>query len=261
MKPDYRNWVPKTMLYALAASAVLTYVISFFLWQWLRPGSMKTASVLFFLAAAVVLTGVFFWMAGMYRAFSYDGTRRLSKDIIEGLAEYVEVPKNGLVLDVGCGSGALTIAVAKRNPTAHVIGVDRWGKEYGSFSKQLCENNAKAEGVANVQFIKGDAAGLDFPDERFDAVTSNYVYHNITGMPRQELLLETLRLVKQGGTFAIHDIFSRGKYGDMQSFMNMLRAEGYEDVQKIDTTDGSFMTKKEATRYCLRHSAILYGKK
>ena len=91
------------------------------------------------------------------------------------------------------------------------------GAKYGSYSRNLCERNAKAEGVDNVEFRRGDAVKLDFPDESFDAVTSNYVYHNISGINRQELLLETLRLVKKGGTFAIHDIFSKGKYGDMRS--------------------------------------------
>ena len=78
-------------------------------------------------------------------------------------------------LDVGCGSGALAIAVAKRNPKAEVIGIDRWGKEYASFSKNLCERNAKAESAGNTLFGRGDATRLDFPDEIFDAVTSNYV--------------------------------------------------------------------------------------
>lgn len=102
---------------------------------------------------------------------------------------------------------------------------------------------------------------MDFPDESFDAVTSNYVYHNITGINRQDLLLETLRLVKKGGTFAIHDIFSKGKYGDMQSFVRELEDKGYENIQLIDTTDGLFMTKKEAAQYSLKHSAIFCGRK
>ncbi len=84
-------------------------------------------------------------------------------------------------LDIGCGSGALTIACAKRNPQGKMVGIDRWGKEYASFSLLLCEKNAAAEGVKNASFWRGNAVKLDFPDESFDAVTSNYVYHNITG--------------------------------------------------------------------------------
>ena len=122
----------------------------------------------------------------------------------------MKIPKGGKCLDVGCGSGALTIAIAKRNPDAEVTGIDRWGKEYASFNKPLCESNAQAEGVSNVSFWQGDATHLDFSDETFDAVASNYVYHNIPSNDRQAILLETLRTLKKGGTFAIHDIFSAG---------------------------------------------------
>ena len=52
----------------------------------------------------------------MYRAFDYNGKRKLSEQIIDGIAEYVKIPDGGTGLDVGCGSGALTIACAKRNP-------------------------------------------------------------------------------------------------------------------------------------------------
>ena len=161
----------------------------------------------------------------------------------------------------GCGSGALAIAIAKRNPKAEVIGVDRWGKEYASFNKPLCENNAKAEGVENVSFRQGDATHLDFPDETFDAVASNYVYHNIPSKDRQAILLETLRTLKKGGTFAIHDIFSEAKYGDMQAFVKKLKEMGYEKVDLIDTTNGKWIMKSEAGWMGLSGSALLKGTK
>ena len=157
------------------------------------------------------------------------------------------------------GSGALTIACAKRNPQGRMVGIDRWGVEYASYSRKLCERNAQAEGVDNAAFQKGDARHLDFPDETFDAVVSNYVYHNITGKDKQQLLLETLRVLKKGGTFAIHDLMSPGRYGDMQAFVQKLRDMGYERVELIDTTDGSFMTPKEAKRLMLRGSTLLLG--
>ena len=161
----------------------------------------------------------------------------------------------------GYGSGALAIAIAKRNPKAEVIGVDRWGKEYASFNKPLCENNAKAEGVENVSFRQGDATHLDFPDETFDTVASNYVYHNIPSKDRQAILLETLRTLKKGGTFAIHDIFSEAKYGDMQFFIKKLKEMGYEKVDLIDTTNDKWIMKSEAHWMGLSGSALLTGTK
>lgn len=115
--------------------------------------------------------------------------------------------------------------------------------------------------MKNASFRRGNAVKLDFPDESFDAVTSNYVYHNITGKDKQQLLLETLRVLKKGGTFAIHDLMSPGRYGDMQAFVQKLRDMGYERVELIDTTDGSFMTPKEAKRLMLRGSTLLVGRK
>jgi hypothetical protein len=75
------------------------------------------------------------------------------------------------------------------------------------------------------------------------------------------ILLETLRTLKKGGTFAIHDIFSTGKYGDMQSFTKKLKEMGYERVELIDTANGKWMSKGEAGWMGLSGSALLTGKK
>ena len=260
MKPEYKNWMPKGMIAGFALAAVGCGLVATVLAFAMPAGVLKTVLVVVFAALTVLFLGVTVWSVLLYRAFSYDGKRQLSRQIIEGIAEQVRVPHSGLCLDVGCGSGALTIACAKRNPKASFIGIDRWGKEYASFSKSLCENNAKAEGAKNVTFEQGDAVRLDFPDGYFDAVTSNYVYHNIPG-DRQAYLLETLRTLKKGGTFALHDIFSKAKYGDMQAFARKLRDMGYEKVALIPTTDGKFMKKSEAGWMGLSGSALLVGRK
>ena len=286
MRPDYKNWMPKGMIYSFLGGTIGCGIVAIIL-ALLLKGTLKTVLVIAFAAAAVIFCGMTVWAVLMHRAFSYDGKRQMSRQIIEGTAAHVKLPRGGRCLDVGCGSGALAIAVAKRNPQAQVVGIDRWGKEYASFNKNLCENNAKAEGVKNTTFRQGDATHLDFADETFDAVVSNYVYHNIPGkaaLPtgqscsgsksrngtvriedsrrataRQKYLLETLRTLKKGGTFALHDIFSRSKYGDMQAFVKKLQDMGYQKVELIDTTDGKYMTKFEAGWMALGGSALLTG--
>ena len=260
MKPDYKNWMPKGMIYAgLSATLILFILFIVFGLTGILSGTIKTVVFIFFLIGTVVGVCASLWMILMYRAFDYNGKRKMSKQIIDGLAGYVDVPDGGKCLDVGCGSGALTIACAKRNPNSSFIGVDRWGKEYASFNQPLCENNAKAEGVENTSFQRGNATKLTFVDESFDAVCSNYVYHNIPG-DRQAYLLETLRTLRKGGSFAIHDFFSNSKYGDMQAFLKKLRDMGYEKAELIDTTDGKLMSKFESVWMGLSGSALLVGK-
>ena len=261
MKPDYKNWMPKGMICG-GFAVTLVFLILFILFglTGIVGGTLKTVLFIILLILTIISCAVSVWMILLYRAFSYNGKRQMSRQIIQGVAFYVTVPDGGKILDVGCGSGALAIAVAKRNPNAEIIGIDRWGKEYASYNRQLCERNARAEKVNNIRFQQGNAVKLDFADETFDAVTSNYVYHNIPG-DRQAYLLETLRVLKNGGAFALHDIFSKSKYGDMQAFVKKLKAMGYEEVELIDTADGKFMTKFESIWMELYGSALLVGRK
>ena len=257
MKPDYKNWMPKGMvnsfLFACLGCSAATLASHLLL-----TGTLKTVFTIAFGVIALVFCGLTIWAVSMHRAFDYNGKRQMARQIIEGTAACVKLPEGGKCLDVGCGSGALGIAVGKRNPKAEIVGIDRWGKEYASFSKNLCESNARAEGVTHITFQQGDATHLDFPDGTFDAVVINYVYHNIPG-DRQQYLLETLRTSKKGGTFALHDIFSRTKYGDMQAFVQKLRDMGYQQVELTNTTKGRFMSKSEAAWMALSGSALLTG--
>ncbi|MCR4660902.1 MAG: class I SAM-dependent methyltransferase [Clostridia bacterium] len=263
MKPNYKNWVPKGMVISYLAGTVISLVMVIVFGCLGFKDHLKWAIVLFviFIVLSLFLIVVSVFMLAWHMAFSYNGTWQFSRRIIEKTADKVIVPEYGKCLDVGTGSGALAIAVAKRNPNAEIIGIDRWGKDYASFSKLLCEDNAKVEGVKNVKFEQGDALSLPFANESFDAVTSNYVYHNIPSKDRQKILLETLRVLKKGGTFAIHDLFTKQKYGDMEEFKQKLLAMGYEKVDIIDTTKNEFMTEKEAKYLFLSGSALLIGKK
>ena len=264
MKPDYKNWVPKSMVYGLAGGTLIALILFLLLGATgaVLQGTLRLICGIVFGIGTLVLLFFTAWMGALHRTFDYNGKRELAKTIIEGTANYVKLPDGGTGLDVGCGSGALTIASAKRNPKATMVGCDIWSGAYKAvFTKKRCEDNAKAEGVTNVRFEEGNAIYLPFEDESFDAVTSNYVYHNISGHDKQKLLLETLRVLKKGGTFAIHDLMSKARYGDMDDFVRKLKAEGYEDARLIDTTDGTVMGKKEAAWLGLAGSTLLVGKK
>ena len=144
----------------------------------------------------------------------------------------------------------------------------KYTSENGRINAELSRNRlvitntvASKCGVKKLKqpFGRGDACRLDFPDGMFDAVTSNYVYHNIMGADRQALLLETLRTLKKGGTFAIHDLMSARRYGDIELFADRLRAMGYREVNLVKTAGGMFMTAREGKRLGLADSTLLTG--
>lgn len=264
IKADYNNWVPKRLLLAKIVESIVSLILFgiFGASDLVLQGRPRIICGFILGALCLILILLTFWLSILYKSFDYKGKRKLAKVIIEGTADYLKIQDSGVGLDVGCGSGALTIACAKKNPEAIMVGCDIWSGPYKSeFSKKLCQDNARAEGVANVRFEEGNALNLPFEDESFDAVTSNYVYHNIVGKNKQKLLLETLRVLKKGGVFVIHDLMSKSRYGDMNKFIEKLKKDGYEDVQVIDTTKGLFMTHKEAIFLGLSGSTLLIGRK
>ena len=263
-KPDYRNWVPVSLLRNFIGGTVITFILfTIFAGTGLVfSGTPRIICGIILGIGVLILLFFSIMLSFMYRSFDYMGKRKLAKTIIEGVAQYVEIPDGGVGLDVGCGSGALTIACAKRNPKATMVGCDIWSGSYkGEFSKKICEDNVKAEGVSNVRFEEGNAVKLPFEDESFDAVTSNYVYHNIMGHNKQKLILETLRVLKKGGVFAIHDLIKKSNYGDIEKFIEELKKEGYKDIKLIDTTRGIFIDPKEAKLLGLSGSKIFIGRK
>lgn len=263
-KPDYRNWVPVSLLRNFIGGTIITFIlfIIFAGTDLVFSGSLRIICGIILGIGVLILLFFSIMLSFMYRSFDYRGKRKLAKTIIEGVAQYVEIPDGGVGLDVGCGSGALTIACAKRNPKATMVGCDIWSGSYKvEFSKKICEDNAKAEGVSNVRFEEGNAVKLPFEDESFDVVTSNYVYHNIMGHNKQKLLLETLRVLKKGGVFAIHDLIKKSNYGDIEKFIEELKKEGYKDIKLIDTTRGIFIDPKEAKLLGLSGSKIFIGRK
>ncbi|XVH30642.1 class I SAM-dependent methyltransferase [Haloferacaceae archaeon DSL9] len=75
------------------------------------------------------------------------------------------------VLEVACGTGRFTVMLAERG--ADIIGLD-----ISSAMMAQGREKARRAGVAdNVEFMRGDAARLPFPDDHFDAVFAMRFFH------------------------------------------------------------------------------------
>lgn len=99
---------------------------------------------------------------------------------------------NDRVLDVGCGAGAVSLAMARAAPGATIVGVDR---ETGYVAH--ARSRAAERGIANASFQTGEALSLPFPDASFDIVWSKHVLQWIADNGRA--LAEMVRVVRPGG--------------------------------------------------------------
>ena len=253
---NYGSWMSNPVFYVmggLLALPVVLAVLSFAVFH-------ITALGVAFAIAALLLLALLLWITWIRRQYAFGGGGMMEQ-VHQVVLSHLDFDGQGQLLDVGCGSGALSIRAALTWRSAQVVGIDYWGSAYG-YGQTMCEKNAESEGVAaRCRFQYGDANRLDFPDESFDAVVSNYVYHNITGADKRALLLETLRVLKKGGVFALNDEMKPRMYGDMEAFAQELRDIGYEDVHIIDTAQEAFGSRRRAAMMMLGDSRMLVGRK
>ncbi|MCG5030106.1 class I SAM-dependent methyltransferase [Mesosutterella sp. OilRF-GAM-744-9] len=264
MKPDYKNWIPRRLLYATGfATAVSLFGVATALAS-LAPGALRTFSLFFFGIALVILAGACAVMLRLTRAFDLNDSGSYARRIIDDIAARAKLAEGGKGLDLGTGTGALAIEVARRHPRSSMVGIDTWPRVFsgGSGSLALCESNARAENVPNVTFEKADASKLPYPDESFDLVVSNYLYSSSSILNKGKMIDEAMRVLKKGGHFVLHDYFGRKeKFGDMSAYVEKLKKAGFEKVELLDTTDGLFITKKESWKLNLSGSELLIGRK
>ena len=100
-------------------------------------------------------------------------------------------PRSGVLLDLGTGTGSIALTMARRSPQARVVAVD-----VNARARVLCEQNATANGVTNVEVCPPDHVD---PNLRFDLIWSNPPIR-IGKAALHELLTGWLDRLAPGGT-------------------------------------------------------------
>lgn len=132
------------------------------------------------------------------------------------------------VLDLGCGRGAVLLAVAGRLTTGRAHGVDLWrSADQSGNGPDATRANAVALHVADrIDLDTGDITALPYPGDSFDLVVSSLAIHNIpTAQGRLRALDEAMRVLRPGGRLVIADIRGVGRYA------GHLRDLGARDVR------------------------------
>jgi len=167
------------------------------------------------------------------------------------------------VLDIGCGNGPLTVALAQRFPQAHVTGIDSWGESW-EYSRDICEANAAAQGVGGrTTFQRASAAALPFADGSFSAVVSNLCFHEVRdASDKREVVREALRVLEPGGAFAFQDLFRlESAYGAIDELLAAVRGWGVSSVEYVDTGRSEFIPGALRLPFMVGTMGVLHGKK
>lgn len=130
---------------------------------------------------------------------SYDEVARLFTLGLDGYwkAEIVKlVPDGKRVLDLGCGTGILTEYLAKRNPSAEIVGVDITPDYLAAYDERL-----RSKPWIHARSILGNAENVALEGE-FDVIASSYLAKYVDP---DVLVRNVTPHLRRGGTFIAHD--------------------------------------------------------
>lgn len=139
----------------------------------------------------------FKWLTPLYDPLLRWGMRE--ETFKRRLIERTGVQDGERVLDLGCGTGTLTVMLKQASPKAHVTGLD-------GDPQVLSIARAKAQQAhLDIVWDKGYAFDLHYLDNSFDVVVSSLVTHHLITADKECAFREVLRVLRPAGRFHIVD--------------------------------------------------------
>ena len=124
------------------------------------------------------------------------------QNIRQSTLDLVKITGRDTILEVGCGTGTLTLAAKKRaGPESRVFGIDP-APDMIATAKQ----KAVKDGL-EVEFKRGLIEAIPFSDDTFDIVLSSAMMHHVpAGETQRKGIEDVFRVLKPGGQFLIVDL-------------------------------------------------------
>ncbi len=123
---------------------------------------------------------------------TYDEVRpTYPKQVIEKIIQYSGIPKNGKILEVGCGSAQATIAFAKKDFDITALDISE---------SLIALAKRKTAGFPKVKYLLSSFEEAKLPENYFDLLISATAFHWV--MPR-EGHLKAARVLKPGASLAL----------------------------------------------------------
>jgi demethylmenaquinone methyltransferase/2-methoxy-6-polyprenyl-1,4-benzoquinol methylase/phosphoethanolamine N-methyltransferase len=149
--------------------------------------------------------------------------------------ELAAIREGESALDVGCGTGTLTLAAKRRAGAAQVRGIDASAEMI-----EVARRKATKRG-ADVEFQVALVEDLPFPDGSFDVVLSSLMLHHRPDDLKRKGFAEILRVLKLGGRlFAVDLAGSKGVAGAIMRLVGHRFEAGYMERLKGMAQEAGF---------------------
>lgn len=163
--------------------------------------------------------------------------KRVVRHLDDLVANHMDTANPRRLLDIGCGTGALTAAMKNRYPQAGLFGLD--------LAYNMAHKTAARVG-SGAMIVNGDAECLPFRDGAFDLVVSASTFQWVRQL--DVCFSECNRVLAEGGLFCtaffggrtlweLHESFDEaisGRWGDKSGMINRLhKFRGSSEVQQV----------------------------
>jgi len=161
------------------------------------------------------------------------------------LIQQANIQPHMKVLDLGCGTGTLTLMLKRAHPEAQVTGMD---------GDPQVLNIARNKSLGtNIQWDEGLASSLPYPDSTFDRVVTSLVIHHLTKEDKRRAFKEVYRVLKPRGELCVldfgapHSSFTHF----MTTYMRRLEevADNFDGLIPLFITEAGFGGVKEAENF------------
>ncbi len=115
------------------------------------------------------------------------------------LIQLAQIENGHRVLDIGCGTGTLTLMTKRAFPKADVLAIDG-----DAHILDIARRKAQQENLV-VTFERGMSFNLPYPDGSFDRVVSSLLFHHLTRENKERTLREIFRVLRPGGELHVAD--------------------------------------------------------
>jgi ubiquinone/menaquinone biosynthesis C-methylase UbiE len=181
-------------------------------------------------------------IAPTYDAYMRKMTFGREAALREMTVRLAQVKPGDSVLEVGCGTGSLTLAAKRQaGPSGMVAGID-------IIPMMIELSQRKAEQAREeITFQLGSITGIPFPDNQFDVVMGSFMIFHTSEDTRRKGITEIHRVLKPHGRLLLLDlampkawlqraiaqriIFQGGLEHDLQELVPSLEAAGFTDME------------------------------